>query len=262
MHWWPSASNWAGHSGRKRLETRCLPGGPADCFDWMRDDRAGHQCRRRRPPDDCARPGCFLCRCRVGGQHLCSLLRRTVAPRGFNRRSFGPAEGVSRRDRLVCPRFTAVRGRAERAGTLSGSRRSRSRGRVSTRACARDHWPCFAQRGRARTGLGDLGRNHGPHNGACADHRWRHRLRTRLALGLLCQRAGLRVFGRRCPSAHPGVARQRGAQPRPRGHHPLRGFHVRLDLGFDPRPSAGLAIGLRARGLCRRLRCIHRVSRG
>ncbi len=36
----------------------------------------------------------------------------------------------------------------------------------------------FQRRGRARTGLGDLGRNHGPHNGACADHRWRHRLRV------------------------------------------------------------------------------------
>jgi MFS family permease len=55
------------------------------------------------------------------------LLRRTVAPCGFNRRSFRPAEGVSRRDRLICPRLTVVRGRAERAGTLSGSRRPRRR---------------------------------------------------------------------------------------------------------------------------------------
>ena len=210
MLWWPSARNWAGQWGRKQLETRCFPGGPPDCFDWMRDDRAGHQCRRRRPSDDCARSGCILCRCRVGGQHLCSLLRGTAAPRGFDRRSFRPAEGVPRRDRLICPRFIAVRGRAECAGTLSGSRCPGSRGRVSTRACARDHWPWFPRRGRARTGLGDLGRNHGPHNGACADHRWRHRLRARLALGLLCQRAGLRAFGHRRPSAH---SEARGLDP-------------------------------------------------
>src|SRR5258705_330605 len=129
MLWWQSARNWAGHSGRKRLETRCFPGGPADGFDWMRDDRAGHQCRCRRPPNDCARPGCFLCRCRVGGQHLCSLLRRTVAPRGFNRRSFRPAEGVSRRGRLFFPLFAALRGRAQWAGPFFWSRRPRGGGR-------------------------------------------------------------------------------------------------------------------------------------